>query len=227
MEPLSLVIHSASGRADRGDYFCPQSGAIDDHAPSPGPVHRWTECIPASAGPLFPDAQSGRDGQFSPMDLGRLIAGRGGPNGAPCALSEVRIYSGEPDARRDPRTYAAHRRQTRRWASDGATVITRALRYPPGWPAAPAQEKGVDVALAVDFVKLAIEGEYDVGVMMSTDNDLLPALEVVRDYAPDGIHVAVSVWSVPGQHQRLRLPGLWCHWLDQADYNAVADRTRY
>ena len=61
-----------------------------------------------------------------------------------------------------------------------ATVITRALRYPPGWPAAPAQEKGVDVALAVDFVKLGIEGEYDMGVMMSTDNDLLPALEVVR-----------------------------------------------
>ena len=176
---------------------------------------------------FFPNAQSGRDGQFHPMDLGRLIAGRGGPNGAPCTLSDVRIYSGEPDARRDPRTYAAHRSQTQRWASDGATVITRALRYPPGWPAAPAQEKGVDVALAVDFVKLAIEGEYDVGVMMSTDNDLLPALEVVRDYVLGRIHVAVSAWSVPGQHQRLRLPGLWCHWLSLADYKTVADRTRY
>ena len=71
-------------------------------------------------------------------------------------------------------------------------MITRALRYPPDWSAALAQEKGVDVALAVDFVKLAIEGEYDVGVMMSTDNDLLPALEVVRRYAPGRIHVAVS-----------------------------------
>lgn len=130
---MSLVIHSASGRADRGDYFCPQSGAIDDHAPSPGPVHRRTECVPASAGPLFPDAQSGRDGQFGPIDLGSLIAGRGGPDGFPCTRSEVRIYSGELDARRDPRAWVAHRRQTQHWALDGATVITRALRYPPGW----------------------------------------------------------------------------------------------
>ena len=176
---------------------------------------------------FFSDNQSGTVGQFRPMDLGHLIAGRGGPNGAPCTLSDVRIYSGRPDAKRDPRTYAAQRRQTQSWASDGATVITRALRYPRGWPATPAQEKGVDVALAVDFVKLAIEGEFDVGVMMSTDNDLLPALEVVRDYDGGRIHVAVAAWSAQGHHQRLRLPGLWCHWLDQADYNAVADRTRY
>ena len=66
---------------------------------------------------FFPNAQSGRDGQFSPMDLGRLIAGRGGPNGVPCTLLDVWIYSGGPDARRDPRTCAAHRRQTQRWSS--------------------------------------------------------------------------------------------------------------
>ena len=66
---------------------------------------------------FFPNVQSGRDGQFSPMDLRRLIAGRGDPIGAPCTLSDVRIYPGEPDARRDPRTYAAHRKQTQRWSS--------------------------------------------------------------------------------------------------------------
>ena len=131
---------------------------------------------------FFPNTQSASDGQFRSMDLGHRIAGRGGPNGVPCTLSDVRIYSGEPDARRDPRTYAAHRRQTHRWASDGATVVTRSLRYPRGWPTVPAQEKGIDVALAVDFVKLAVEGDYDVGVMMSTDNDLLPVLQgITRD----------------------------------------------
>ena len=176
---------------------------------------------------FFPNTQSGMDGQFRPMDLGRLIASKGGPNGIPCALSEVRIYSGEPDSNRDPRTYAAHDKQTKRWESDGATVITRSLRYPRGWPTVPAQEKGIDVALAVDFVKLAIEGDYDVGVMMSTDNDLLPAFEVVRNHDPGRIHVAVAAWSAPGHHQRLRLPGLWCHWLDHVDYNAVADTIRY
>lgn len=49
-------------------------------------------------------------------------------------------------------------------------VITRALRYSQTWPTDPAEEKGIDVALAIDFVRFAIYGVYDVGVIMSTDS---------------------------------------------------------
>ena len=53
VEPLPLVIHSASSRADRGDYFCPQSGAIDAHAPSRGPCS-WTDRMrTGERGPSF------------------------------------------------------------------------------------------------------------------------------------------------------------------------------
>ena len=178
---------------------------------------------------LFPNSQSGKDGQFDPMELGRLIAGRDGPGGAACTLVSVHVYSGRPDSSKAPHTYAAHRKQTRRWESDGATVITRGLRYPPNWPHDPAQEKGIDVALAIDFVRLAIDGAYDVGVIMSTDSDLQPALEFVRGHNPGHLYVAVAAWGTQGKDQRLRLPGasLWCHWLSQADYNAVADQTNY
>ena len=176
---------------------------------------------------FFPNPQSGRDGHFYPMELGRLITSRGGPNGKACTLSDVRVYSGRPDANRDRRTYAAHDKQSKRWTSDGATVITRSLRYLRTWPTEPAQEKGIDVALAIDFVRLAIDGAYDVGVMMSTDNDLLPALEFVRNHDPGRLHVAVAAWGTGRGDQRLALPGLWCHWLSQADYNAVADSTDY
>ena len=103
---------------------------------------------------FYPNTQSGKDGQFYPMALGQLIATRGGPSGATCALEAVRVYSGSPDGRRDPRTYASHRRQTSSWQAAGATVITRPLRYPASWPTEPAQEKGIDVALAIDFVTL-------------------------------------------------------------------------
>ena len=58
-------------------------------------------------------------------------------------------------------------------------VIQRTLRYPSDWPSRKAQEKGIDVALAVDFVMMAVAEEYDVGVLMSTDTDLKPALEAV------------------------------------------------
>ena len=104
----------------------------------------------------FPNPQSNVDGQFDPIRLGQLIASRGGPGGMPCSLSDVRIYSGRPDPNRDKRSHAAHMRQSNRWRANGATVVTQDLRYPPTWPTDPAQEKGIDVALAIDFVRLAI-----------------------------------------------------------------------
>ena len=178
---------------------------------------------------FYPNPQSGRDGHFYPVGLGRVIEGRGGPGGAACTLTSVRVYCGRPDPIKAPRTYVAHRRQTGRWAADGATVITRALRYPRHWPQEAAQEKGIDVALAIDFVTLAVSGAYDVGVIMSTDSDLQPALEFVRDHDPGRLHVAVAAWGTQRQNQRLHLPSasLWCHWLSQQDYNAVADQTNY
>ena len=176
-----------------------------------------------ASGVFFPNSQSGRDGHLKPMELGRLIASRGSSGGTLYTLSEVRVYSGRPNPKIDKRTFSAHRKQSQRWALDGAMVIERELRYPQGRP----QEKGIDVALAVDFVRLAINGAYDVGVVMSTDSDLLPALETVRSHGPSECRGEVAAWGAKGQNQRLSLPRLWCHWLDQADYNAVADRTRY
>ena len=50
-----------------------------------------------------------------------------------------------------PRTHAAHMRRCAAHASRGSgkvSVITRSLRYPGGWPSAPAEEKGIDGAQA-------------------------------------------------------------------------------
>ena len=172
---------------------------------------------------FFPNPQSGRDGHLKPMDLGQLIAGRGAEDGTSYTLSQVRVYSGRPDRDRDKRTFSAHRKQSRRWELDGAEVIERDLRY----LQERLQEKGIDVALATDFVRLAISGSYDVGVIMSTDNDLLPALETVRDHGPAGCRVEVAAWGTKRQDRRLWFSGLWCHWLSRADYDLVADRNRY
>ena len=78
------------------------------------------------------------------------------------------------------------------------TVITRDLRYPPDWPRRPAQEKGIDVALAVDFVMMAARGEYDVGILFSSDTDLVPALEAVIALRPDDPPACeVAAWACP------------------------------
>lgn len=86
----------------------------------------------------------------------------------------------------------------------------------------------MDIALAIDFVTMAIEREYDVGVIMSTDTALIPALEFTST-RPEIRQAAVAAWRGPGRRQRLAIPGanLWCHWLDRDDYDAVADPTGY
>lgn len=106
----------------------------------------------------------------------------------------ARVYRGEPSAALQPAAARAFLRQARRWRHTGlVTVVSRLLRYPKGWPESPSQEKGIDVALAVDFVRLALMREYDVGIIFSSDTDLLPALETVFDLKLAKIEVAA--WS--------------------------------
>jgi hypothetical protein len=87
-------------------------------------------------------------------------------------------------------------------------VVTRPLQYPHGWPSthepgARPREKGIDIALAIDFVTMAIRSEYDVGILMSTDTDLKPALEAVAELTDtQGTRAEVAAWSSPEQHSR-------------------------
>ena len=176
-----------------------------------------------------PDA-SASAGQVDPLTLGHLLAGRV-PGGR---LGGVRVYCGRPSQRRDARSYAAHQRQTDRQVSRGGglvTVIARDLRYPPDWPRRSAEEKGIDVALAVDLVMMVASRECDVGILFSSDTDLVPALEAVLALRPgDPPACEVAAWAAPGTRPRsLSVPGasIRRHLLSEAEYRAVADPTYY
>lgn len=88
-------------------------------------------------------------------------------------------------------------------------------------------EKGIDVALAVDLVRLAYQGAYDVAVVFSRDTDLIPALEAVAEMRTHRIHLEVATWKGAGRlrFSNTNLP--WCHMLDHDDYLAVQDTTDY
>ena len=106
-------------------------------------------------------------------------------------------------------------------------VVARPLRYPYGWPRKQPEEKGIDVS-TVDFVLTAVRGDYDVGILMSADTDLKPALEAVVSLG--AARVEVAAWSSQfGHSRRLAITGrsLWCHWLDDSDYRSVKDRRDY
>ena len=121
-------------------------------------------------------------------------------------------------------------RQCSLWEKAGDTLVTRTLRYPSNWPTARAEEKGIDVALAIDFVALAIDGAYDVGIIASTDTDLRPAIEyVLHKFESGSPRAEVTTWSSSTSPRRLSIPGMniWCHWLQRGDYDQVADPTDY
>lgn len=78
---------------------------------------------------------------------------------------------------------------------------------------------------------MAVRREFDVGVLMSRDTDLKPALEFVRDLNGNPYpRCEVAAWSGSNGHsRRLSIPGskIWCHWLGDSDYEAIADPTNY
>ncbi|MDA1257925.1 MAG: NYN domain-containing protein [Chloroflexi bacterium] len=168
------------------------------------------------------------DGQFNPVALAELIASKGGPNGDICEVEHVRIYTGQPSSARDPKGYSANRKQISQWTSLGCTAIPRPLQYPRN-PMESPREKGIDVALAVDYVRFGIDRLYDIGVIFSTDTDLLPALELVRSRYSNTAVAATAAWRSPNARRRLAIQntGIWCHWLDYSDYQRVRDETDY
>lgn len=50
-------------------------------------------------------------------------------------------------------------------------------------------EKGVDVQIAVDIVRGAIKNEYDICYLISSDTDLLPAIQTARDEGKEVVYV--------------------------------------
>ena len=101
------------------------------------------------------------------------------------------------------------------------------LRYPHDWPGSPAQEKGVDVAIATDLVSLALRDQCDIAVVASADSDLIPAIEEVQNQT--SVKIEVAAWRGSVHRQRLSVSGprVWCHWLTREDYERVRDDTDY
>ena len=52
-------------------------------------------------------------------------------------------------------------------------------------------EKGVDVLLAVDLVRLGAEDRYDIAIVLSGDGDMVPAIETVQQLYGKRVEVAI------------------------------------
>lgn len=104
-------------------------------------------------------------------------------------LDQVRFYTGVPDPSDDPRWNAFWAAKLLHMSREGIFTFTRALRYRnqvvnlPGGSQhtfLAAEEKGIDVRIALDVIRMAHRNEYDVALIFSQDQDLSEVAAEVR-----------------------------------------------
>ncbi len=103
----------------------------------------------------------------------------------------VRFYTGIPDATRDPWWYGYWQRRFLAMRRSGITVTARRLRYqieneilPDGTnreKVVVRQEKGIDLRIGLDVVRMARLGQLDVAVIFSQDQDLAEVAQEIRE----------------------------------------------
>lgn len=165
----------------------------------------WQNVYRAARRAFDLERMPGGDGNFSPLRLSRLLAAANG-RGAAGELVGVEIFRGKPSPRLDRRGHVANRRQAAAWKDEAPGVVEvkmRPLRYPPGYPAEPAIEKGVDVELAVSAIEATLRRRCDVAIVFSHDSDLLPVPEAIARLA-GADHVETASWASASHPSRLR-----------------------
>jgi hypothetical protein len=84
------------------------------------------------------------------------------------------------------------------------SITRRPLQYPRDYPDQPSREKGIDVQIAVDLIRLVTQGVYQTAIVFSRDTDLVPAIEAVREIKTIRTHFEVAGWA--GDVSQIRLP---------------------
>lgn len=113
----------------------------------------------------------------------------------PVRLDAVHVFRGAPSNREQPNLYRYSQAHRSEWTRDRrVTVEYRTLRYFWENGVRVAQEKGIDVRVALDLVKAAMDQTYDLVILASHDTDLEPALDSAVDWS-ENVLVETAGWS--------------------------------
>jgi uncharacterized LabA/DUF88 family protein len=156
-----------------------------------------------------------------------------------CRLVQARFYTGIPD----PADNAA---KNHFWSGklavmgrQGIKVFSRPLRYrnrtlrlPDGSTHSflAGEEKGIDVRIALDVIRLARGGECDVVVIFSQDQDLSEVAEEIRTVAQEQnrwIKVVSAFPSSPAMRNRRGINKTDWVRIDRQTYDACLDHRDY
>ena len=145
----------------------------------------------------------------------------------PSTLGKVFVYRGRPSTQHQPVPASYFDRHASQWSSSNLCEMkSRDLKYRFHDDGSfTAQEKGIDVWLATDLIASSIAGSFDAVVVVSTDTDLLPAVEYVLRDTPT--HIEIASWSgegcyplyFRGQSGRRKIP--YCHYLSKELFEQI------
>jgi uncharacterized LabA/DUF88 family protein len=111
----------------------------------------------------------------------------------PHTLSEVRYYLGaikqDEKDEKGKQLYTDQQRLLRLLQRQQVSVV---LGHIIQHPDKSFHEKGVDVRIAVEMIRLAREDRYDVAYLLSSDTDLVPAVEEVQSFNKKVCYVGIS-----------------------------------
>lgn len=105
-------------------------------------------------------------------------------------LLQVHFYTGTPSLNQNRLWSLFWRSKIRAMKAAGVRVVTRTLLYSPGLVLMPdgstqtvpiGREKGIDLRIALDLLRLARHGEFDVALLFSQDTDLAEVVQEIRD----------------------------------------------
>ena len=151
---------------------------------------------------------------------------------------QVRFYTGVPDAADNAFWNHFWIAKCAQMGRERVHVFTRSLRYrnqkvtlPDGrtFTFLVGAEKGIDVRLALDVIRLAHQNEYDVAVLFCSDQDLSEVAEEIRLIARERrrwIKIASAYPSSPAYKVRGINKTDWIP-IDRATYDACLDPRDY
>jgi uncharacterized LabA/DUF88 family protein len=151
----------------------------------------------------------------------------------------VRFYTGTPDVKRDPKWHRFWSNRLLQMTRSGVLVTKRPLRYRELQKTTTTgevvtiesvQEKGIDVRLALDVIRLGLQKQYDVALIFSQDQDLSEIVADLRELSKSQLRWIKIVSAFPVSPTATSQRGVnntdWIR-IDRETYDACIDPHDY
>jgi uncharacterized LabA/DUF88 family protein len=123
-----------------------------------------------------------------------------------CLLKQARFYTGYPSVSDDPLWGMFWQKKLLAISRQGAFKYARRIRHREKVLVLDdgtehlyriAEEKGIDVRIAIDLIRLALDAEYDAAILFSQDQDLSEAVDEIRSIAKHQNRTITVVCAYP------------------------------